>query len=268
MSSVNTAGSRELDPYTALVDFTMSFCTFGDFWHAASSCMVPMTFISFIAVRPVGPAGLAVTDAWTTVSTFAVEMTLLISGLRMSARSDSALPIVRRRSRGGGSVSTPSTRSMFGLAANRAARWPPRKRLTPVTRTTLGVMRLQARRALRLVDATDQIRNRRGPERRLDAGHEGFTGQSPERRPPFPWKCGAVSRSDIPCPRKHPGAATAGETRPPPASCERRPAAAERMRAYLPRFLRWTLVLRSSLRCFFFDMRLRRFLMTEPMRVP
>jgi hypothetical protein len=26
--------------------------------------------------------------------------------------------------------------------------------------------------------------------------------------------------------------------------------------------------LRSSLRCFFFDMRLRRFLMTEPMRVP
>jgi hypothetical protein len=34
---------------------------------------------------------------------------------------------------------------------------------------------------------------------------------------------------------------------------------------YLPSFLRWTLVRRSSLRCFFFDMRLRRFLMTEPM---
>jgi hypothetical protein len=34
---------------------------------------------------------------------------------------------------------------------------------------------------------------------------------------------------------------------------------------YLPSFLRWTRVRRSSLRCFFFDMRLRRFLMTEPM---
>ncbi len=33
---------------------------------------------------------------------------------------------------------------------------------------------------------------------------------------------------------------------------------------YLPSFLRWTRVRRSSLRCFFFDMRLRRFLMTEP----
>ena len=34
---------------------------------------------------------------------------------------------------------------------------------------------------------------------------------------------------------------------------------------YLPSFLRCTRVRRSSLRCFFFDMRLRRFLMTEPM---
>ncbi|BBY49658.1 hypothetical protein MARA_31260 [Mycolicibacterium arabiense] len=33
---------------------------------------------------------------------------------------------------------------------------------------------------------------------------------------------------------------------------------------YLPSFLRCTRVRRSSLRCFFFDMRLRRFLMTEP----
>ena len=40
--------------------------------------------------------------------------------------------------------------------------------------------------------------------------------------------------------------------------------AAER-ESYLPSFLRCTLVRRSSLRCFFFDMRLRRFLMTEPM---
>jgi hypothetical protein len=34
---------------------------------------------------------------------------------------------------------------------------------------------------------------------------------------------------------------------------------------YLPSFLRCTLVRRSSLRCFFFDIRLRRFLLTEPM---
>ena len=33
---------------------------------------------------------------------------------------------------------------------------------------------------------------------------------------------------------------------------------------YLPSFRRWTRVRRSILRCFFFDMRLRRFLMTEP----
>ncbi len=34
--------------------------------------------------------------------------------------------------------------------------------------------------------------------------------------------------------------------------------------AYLPRRRRWTRVFFSSLRCFFFAMRLRRFLMTEP----
>jgi len=34
---------------------------------------------------------------------------------------------------------------------------------------------------------------------------------------------------------------------------------------YFPSFLRCTRVRRSSLRCFFFDMRLRRFLITEPM---
>ena len=39
-------------------------------------------------------------------------MTLEISGLRMSARTNSARPIRRSRSRGGGTVSTPSTRSM------------------------------------------------------------------------------------------------------------------------------------------------------------
>ena len=34
---------------------------------------------------------------------------------------------------------------------------------------------------------------------------------------------------------------------------------------YLPSFLRCTRVRRNSLRCFFFDIRLRRFLITEPM---
>src|SRR3954470_7308461 len=37
---------------------------------------------------------------------------------------------------------------------------------------------------------------------------------------------------------------------------------------HLPSLRRWTRVLRSSLRCFFFDIRLRRFLITEPMRRP
>lgn len=37
---------------------------------------------------------------------------------------------------------------------------------------------------------------------------------------------------------------------------------------YLPNLRRCTRVLRRSLRCFFFDIRLRRFLMTEPMRRP
>src|SRR3954451_21296390 len=50
-----------------------------------------------------------------------------------------------------------------------------------------------------------------------------------------------------------------------------RPAAAPDRAAavdHLPSLRRWTRVLRSSLRCFFFDIRLRRFLITEPMRRP
>src|ERR1041384_4212375 len=38
--------------------------------------------------------------------------------------------------------------------------------------------------------------------------------------------------------------------------------------AYLPSLRRWTRVLRSSLRCFFLAIRLRRFLTTEPIRLP
>src|SRR5215831_1032339 len=45
-----------------------------------------------------------------------------------------------------------------------------------------------------------------------------------------------------------------------------RPRNADRGRYFL--FLRWIRVLFSSLRCFFFAIRLRRFLMTEPIRPP
>ena len=96
--------------------------TVGAFWHAASSCIVPMTFISFVAVRLPDADGFAESDAWTTVSTDACAITFAMSGLRMSARTNSARPIRRSRSRGGGTVSTPSTRSISGLAASRAAR--------------------------------------------------------------------------------------------------------------------------------------------------
>src|SRR6478672_8554705 len=140
-----------------------------------------MTFISFIAMRPPDDAGLAASEAWTTVSTDAWEMTLAINGLRMSARTNSARPIRRSRSRGGGTVSTPRTRSIVGSAARRAARWPPRKRLTPVTRTTLGAMRLPAKAATRAMLLVVTARNR-GQVRRIDAGHAGFTQPSPDRR--------------------------------------------------------------------------------------
>src|SRR6476469_6121137 len=44
--------------------------------------------------------------------------------------------------------------------------------------------------------------------------------------------------------------------------------APDRPPAYLPSLRRWTRVFLSSLRCFFFAMRLRRFLMTEPTGQP
>src|SRR5688500_12825843 len=132
IASVNTAGSREEAPYTAVVDLSTNRRTDGAAWQAASSCIVPMTLSSFIGVRPPDPAGVELMFMWTTVSTEAAAMTLPISGLRMSARTNSARP-----SRGG-TVSTPMTRSMAGSAASSAASAPPSHRLTPVTRTTAG----------------------------------------------------------------------------------------------------------------------------------
>ena len=54
--------------------------------------MVPMTLISFIAVRPPAPSGVAMTLMWTTVSTSAPAITLAMIGLRMSARTNSVRP--------------------------------------------------------------------------------------------------------------------------------------------------------------------------------
>ena len=66
--SVNTAGSRGADPYTLVLDFTTSRLTFGDFWQAPSSCIVPMTLVSLTAVRLPLPSAVALTSMWTTVS--------------------------------------------------------------------------------------------------------------------------------------------------------------------------------------------------------
>src|ERR687893_236672 len=138
IASVNTAGSREEAPYTALVDFSTKRRTDGARWHAASSCIVPMTLSSFIGTRPPDPAGVELMFMCTTVSTDAAAMTLPISGLRMSARANSVRPSRRSIPGDGGTVSTPMTRPIEGSAASSAASAPPSHRLTPVTRTTAG----------------------------------------------------------------------------------------------------------------------------------
>src|SRR3954449_12369826 len=97
-----------------------------------------MTLSSFIGVRPPERAGVELMFMCTTVSTDAFAMTLAISGLRMSARTNSVRPSRRSISADGGTVSTPMTRSIDGSVASSAARAPPSHRLTPVTRTTAG----------------------------------------------------------------------------------------------------------------------------------
>ena len=77
-----------------------------DFWQAASSCIVPMTLISFCGVRPPTKVGVAMTFMCTTVSTPLLSMTRPIIGLRMSARTNSTSPM----SWPGGMTSTPTTR--------------------------------------------------------------------------------------------------------------------------------------------------------------
>ena len=97
MSSVNIAGSFGDAPYTVVDDLTTSRRTSGAFWHAASSCMVPMTLTSFIDVRPPACRACASTLMCTTVSTPRAAITLAMTGLRMSARTNSAPPEVGRR---------------------------------------------------------------------------------------------------------------------------------------------------------------------------
>ena len=94
----------------------------GAFWHAASSCIVPMTLISFWEVRPPAWVGVAMTFMWTTVSTSDCAMILPIIGLRMSARTNSARPM----SCGGGITSTPMTRETEGSWVRARANCPPR----------------------------------------------------------------------------------------------------------------------------------------------
>src|SRR4051812_38608836 len=136
--SVKTAGSRDEAPYTALVDLSTNRRTDGARWQAARSCIVPMTLSSFIGPRPPAPEGMELMFMCTTVSTDAFAMTLPISGLRMSARTNSVRPSRRSISADGGTVSTPMPRPMDGSEASSAAKAPPSHRLTPVTRTTEG----------------------------------------------------------------------------------------------------------------------------------
>src|SRR4051812_39538003 len=91
-----------------------------------------MTLCSFIDVRPPASWGADWTLMCTTVSTSCPVITLAITGLRMSARTNETGP----RSSRGGTVSTPMTRSIPGAAAIRRANRPPKSRETPVTSTT------------------------------------------------------------------------------------------------------------------------------------
>src|SRR4051794_13700128 len=94
-----------------------------------------MTLISFMETLPPAWVGVAMTFMCTTVSTPARAMTLAMTGLRMSARTKSADPM----SWGGGTTSTPMTRSMPGWDVRMLAKRPPRYRDTPVTSTTRAI---------------------------------------------------------------------------------------------------------------------------------
>ena len=79
-------------------------------WQAASSCIVPMTLISFIVDRPPACLGVAMTPMCTTVSTPASPITFAMTGLRMSARTNS----VPGMASSGATTSTPMTVAIAG----------------------------------------------------------------------------------------------------------------------------------------------------------
>src|SRR5919197_5225190 len=93
--------------------------------------MAPITFRSFMAVRPPTRVGVVTIDRCRTVSTSVACRTLTTSGFRMSARTYSA----RSRSTSGSSKSTPTTYSTSGSFSRRWASFPPRNREMPVIRT-------------------------------------------------------------------------------------------------------------------------------------
>ena len=139
VSSVKTAGSLNDAPYAAVDERTTSLRSRPAACAAASSCIVPMTFCSFIAARP--PAcgsGALVTARCTTAS--APRSAMAPDAARASARISSTSASRPARAGGGSCGSRPMTRSMRGSAASRAATRAPRKRLTPVTTTTEGTV--------------------------------------------------------------------------------------------------------------------------------
>src|SRR3954454_20043764 len=153
MSSVNIAGSRLEAPYTVVVDFTTRDRSPGAFWQAARSCIVPMTFSSFIVLRPPALPGVEITLMWTTVSTSSLAMIFAMTGLRMSARTNETSPMSPR----GGTMSTPMTRRTPGSAATARAYRLRRSREPPVTRTPLPTLAtsLPVRRLLAELAALD-----------------------------------------------------------------------------------------------------------------
>ena len=52
LSSVNSTGSRELEPYTSDVDLRMTRRTDGAFWQAANNWIAPITLSSLSVARP------------------------------------------------------------------------------------------------------------------------------------------------------------------------------------------------------------------------
>lgn len=220
-----------------------------------------MTLVSLTVPRPPLASGVPVTSMCTTVSTEYSASTRAIVGCRMSACRKSAPP----RWCAGGTASTPITRSTSGsrwiLRTNR----PPSCRATPVTSTTLPK-----------ISAYLPSQPRRAPQSLL-AGHVSgsmlrcdvcsmqevttatLAGNGRFRSEQLP-----VQGSCLPVPPplgRHPVRTT--QCGPPTGWWKGHKARCTAAAAY---FLlrRCTRVRFSSLRCFFFAIRLRRFLMTEP----